>query len=154
MIECVKLRGSDKGLNLILINSMFHKVTPELVSFEMILAKEDIPNIYCIGYSKPLKKLFIQFRNDKQYIYENITIERWQLRHNYKRLNEYYAKEIKGISFFETEEYAKPLNNEYVLDAYNKLEYWQVITHGMWATDRPDKVIDTDNVLIQLDAGL
>lgn len=150
MINGIKLRGSDNVLNLILIDGLFHKVTPELVSFEMILTKSDIPNIYCIGYSKPLKKLFIQFRNDKRYIYENVSLDKWQIRHNYDKLNQYYANEIKGISFFETDEYVKQLTNQYVLDAYNKLEYFQTITVGLYATDRPDKVIDTDNVLFQI----
>lgn len=150
MIKGIKLRGSDNSLNLILIDSIFHKVTPELVSFEMLLAKQDIPNIYCIGYSKPLKKLFIQLRNDIRAVYENVSVERWQLRHNYAKLNEYYSKEIKGTGFFQTEEYVKPLSNEYVLDAYNKLDYWKTITEGLWVTDQPDKVIDPDNLLRQL----
>ncbi len=150
MIEGLKIRGSDNGLNLIIIDGLFHKVTPELVSFEMILTKSDIPNIYCIGYSKHFKKLFIQFRNDKRYIYENVSVDRWQLRHNYEKINQYYATEIKGISFFETDECVKPLTNEYVLDAYNKLEYHKVITEGLWATDRPDKIIDPDGLLFQI----
>lgn len=149
-MEAVKLRGSDNGLNLIIIDDIFHKVTPELVSFEMILCKSDIPNIYCIGYSKHFKKLYVQFRNNKRYIYEDVSVEKWQIRHNYDKINLYYSSEIKGISFFETEEYVNPLSNQYVLDAYNKLEYYKVITEGLYATDRPDLVIDTQNVLFQI----
>lgn len=133
MIEGIKIRGADKGLNLIIIGGLFHSVTPELVSFEMILPKEDIPNIYCIGYSKPLKQLFIQFRNNKRYIYNDVPVEKWQCRHNYDKINKFYNDEIKGISYYESEECVKPVTNEYVLDAYNKLEYWQTITNGLWA---------------------
>src|ERR1700735_2103729 len=134
MIEGVKVRGSDTGLNLILIDSKFHKVTPDLVTFEIITGSGEIPNINYIGYSKYHKQLFIQMRNDKRYIYQNVPVEKWQIRHNYAKLNEYYQREIKGISFFETDQFVKQISNQYVLEAYNKLEYLDTIRTGLWAT--------------------
>lgn len=150
MVKGIKLRGSDSGLNLILIDSIFHRVSPDLVSFEMVLTKADIPNIYCIGYSKPLQQLFVQFRNGRRYIYFDVPVEKWQIRHNYEKINKFYADEIKGIGFHEVEDHVSPVTNEYVLDAYNNLEYYKVITEGLWATDQPGKVIDPDGLLFQI----
>jgi len=151
MINGEKIRGSDVGLNLILINSIFHKVTPHLVSFEMVLTGDSVPNIYCIGYSKHNKQLYIHFRNDKRYIYNGVSVDDWQKRHNYLLLNQYYATEIKGKSYHQTDEYVQPLTNEYVLEAYNKLDYYATITDGLYATDSPHKIIDTEGILFELE---
>jgi hypothetical protein len=144
-----EIRGSENILNLILINGVFHKVTSELVSYEMILCEKDIPNIYCIGYSKPLDNLYVHMRNDKRYIYEGFSVDKWQIRHKYDKINTYYSNEVRGSSFHETTEYIRPVPNEMVLDYYNRLKEWKIIHEGMWMTDRPDLIIDPENVLFQ-----
>jgi hypothetical protein len=150
MIEGTKIRGRDDGENFILINSVFYKCTADLVSFEFHVCPEDVNDIKYIGYSKPLKQLYVQFRNDKRYIYQNVSLDKWQLRYSYDNVSRYYREEIQGIGYYETEEFLKQIPNEYILDAYNKLEYYHTVTSGMWATDVPEKVIDPENVLMQI----
>lgn len=150
MLNGTKIRGRDDGENFILINSLFYKVTAELVSFEFLVCPDEIPNIQYIGYSKPLKQLYVHFRNGNRYIYQKVSVDQWQARHNYEKINHYYNREIKGIGYFKTDECLKQIPNEYVMSAYNKLEYYATLTEGMWATDRPDLVVDPQNILFEL----
>jgi len=79
-----------------------------------------------------------------------VSIDDWQNRRNYVLINQFYAKEIKGKPYHQTDEYVQPITNEYVLEAYNKLDYYATITDGLFATDNPSKVIDPECILFQL----
>lgn len=148
MIEGVKVRGSDSEPNFVIIDSIFYKVSPELVSFEFKIC--DTQNINIVGYSKYLKLFFVLFNNGKRYIYEDVTLNEWQSRLNYNGINDFYRNAIQGKSFYETTEWVVKTTPEYVLDAYSKLEYYKTITHGLWATDSSELVIDPENVLFQI----
>lgn len=151
MIEGKKIRGSDNEPNFILIGSEFHKITPDLASFEFVKC-ESLPNIEHLGYSDHYKALFVQFINRDRYIYRGIKKDVWQERHNYEKLNQYVAQKIigQGYSYIQTEEFVSKISSEYVLDYLNKLDYYKTVTEGLWATDSPDNVIDTNDSLFQL----
>lgn len=149
-MEAKKIRGSDNEPNFILVENIFHSISPDLVSFEMVFAPESIENIYCIGYSKHHKMIFIQFRNNKRLLYSKIPIEKWYARHNYSKINIFYSKEIKGFSFYETNDHVRLVANQYVMDAYQKLEYFKNTAVGLWATDCPDKIVDPENILFEI----
>ena len=151
MIEGIKIRGADNTPNFIIVDDLFHIVTPELVSYEFVICS-DTKNLNFIGYSKPLKLLYVEFQNNKRYIYRNIDLDVWQSRYSFDTMSNYYAHKIKsqGFTYCETDEYIKRIPNQMVLDYLDKLDYYKTITEGLYATDRPDKVIDTENTLFEL----
>ena len=147
-----KIKGSNEGPNFILIESKFHLVSPDLVSFSILKTDDSIVNIEYIGYSKPLSMVFIQMRNGGRYFYRDVPKSKWQDRHNYDKLNIYWATELRGhYSYFQSDEdFVKEVPNEYVLDSYLKLEEYKSTKSGLYATDRPDLVIDPEKVLFQI----
>ena len=152
MIDGVKVYGSDTEPNFILIDSKFHLISPDLCSFVIIKTDDSIPNIDYIGYSVIFKRLFIQMRNNGRYFYEDVPAEKWHNRHNYEKINAYWAAELRGhFSYFQSNEtFIRMVSNEYVLDAYLKLEQFKFTKSGLWATDVPEKVSDPENVLFQI----
>ena len=73
-----KIKGSNEGPNFILIESKFHLVSPDLVSFSILKTDDSIVNIEYIGYSKPLSMVFIQMRNGGRYFYRDVPKSKWQ----------------------------------------------------------------------------
>lgn len=143
-----KVRGADDTPNFIIINDKFHKVHPELVSYEMIAHPSD--NISFIGYSKSLKCLYVMMANDKSYLYRAVPYEVWQRRYKYDSVKVYYNDVIKGVPFIEVDWTVKEVSPHEVMRYIEEVEYSWTITRGLWATDQPDKIIDPEGLLFQI----
>jgi hypothetical protein len=144
-----KLRGGDNALNLIIIDGKFYQITPDLASFVFKNTQDKCLNIQYLGYSDHHQMLYLHMRDGNRYIYNDVTTEEWSVIANSENIPSAYRDKTKGKSYYQTEQNIKPISNEEVLKAYEELEYWKCIHEGMWMTDRPDLVIDPQNVLFQ-----
>lgn len=152
-MEGKKVRGSDSQPNFVLIDSQFYKVTPDLVSFEFILndkAENHHLGVLLIGYSRHTSEVYVKLRGGDKRLYGPVNIEGWQLRYEAKSLQDYFINLHKLSPGVATNEDIYAVANEYVLDHLLKLEHYKARTLGLWATDQPDKVIDPDGVLFQI----
>lgn len=149
-MEGQKTRGSDKGPNFILVNGTFYNVTPDLVSFEMQDVSKQDSCLLFIGWSKHLNTVFAKLKNGMRVIHKNVDSEIWQSRINYRSLQLYYSDLCTFALPEDTSEDLHAVANQYVLDHYLKLEYQCTIVQGLWATEYPEKVIDPEGVLFQI----
>lgn len=150
-MEGKKIRGSDTEPNFVLIGGQFYKVTPELVSFEFILPND---NITVLAYSKVFKQIFVRYKaglNKPNYLINDVSVSTWQKRYLYERAEVFFCENIAGNNGKATTQDIEAVSNEYVLDHLLKLEYQCTIVKGLWATECPEKVIDPENVLFQIE---
>lgn len=143
-------------INFKIINEGVYIVSDELVSFTFQIV--DTPNIKMFGHSLPLKELYIEMQNGKSYLYKEVPdtiISDWEqlLKKIRLQFNIYWRTNLCGFYRYEEVTEIMSVNKstlEYLLNRYELLQFHEAITVGLWATDRPDKVIDAEDTMFQI----
>ena len=109
-------------------------------------------NVKLIGYSEALKQLFVEFKNNMRYIYNEVPKliwDNWQMdkEPTGSKFGTYLAANIKGVFGFQAVNDTHIIYSstpEAALQQLNDLGHFYDSSAGLWAIDQDPKIVDLD----------
>lgn len=133
------------------IGTGLHNITHNLNRFDLRYTF-DSPNVDYTGHDEGNQLLFVQFKDGKSYLYFDVPVEVWK-EWNSTSPGNFLASRIKGHYRYERQEsyYAEPADSKDVAEAFKQLLHHRDSTKGLYATDKPEMVVDDKGFLFKID---
>lgn len=134
-----------------LIGGLWCIVSSELASFDFRSCPGST-NVKTIGYSQALKQLFVEFQNNKRYIYDNAPQQTWDaflgsLASEEPKVGSVLAQLVKGVlGYKEVSDYIsiQASTPEAALKQMEALMYFHDTNCGLYAIDQDPEIVDLD----------
>jgi hypothetical protein len=131
--------------SLTVISGTLHNIRHCLNLFDIFHVGDVTANINYIAINKKTLEFYVQFKNDKRYLYSGVPVDKleqfYMMGDDKSKAAAYYSNTIKGHSFIEVYDYfVEVADLGDVCEAYKKLLHHKDTTVGLFATDKPELI--------------